>query len=435
MPLQVAELKKASRAHVLAALGGVRNRAPHEWLGAGHGAASGELPKKWPLLQALPNQDAIDAVAMAIPTHCVDGWTFAARAMGALLAGDPHACRHMAYYAQLRASLCILANLGVGLFNGLNFVVDATGQIVRIDPTARRSDKGLGTHTIVWETLEAWGQEPDLAGAFLDLLRIKHIPLRDLLESLWPGFIGVTTVGKLIAAWGVDLKRGIEDHKFRNNSSYAPHALNPISMTTSSNLRFVGTSWQLFEPSGGSGFDNLDRHLLRKIFLAQHEISEAGAPVEDGALGKAYGSLPAAIRMFCPQSFVLSTPVTPEVLRNAYAKLSPAKPLHMLSRALLLLRTATAFTHTSLTAAGVDVANGELTVWLDEIAVSRGFCAAGQTIGDGSGLWDDIVLAIEDFDRSRKPAPANLNDWKSRLPNGYPLVGEVERIALWSLSA
>lgn len=435
MPLQSLELKKASRAHVLAALGAVRNRPPHQWLGAAHGAATGELPKKWTMLQALPAQHAIDAVAMAIPTHCVDGWTFAARAMQSLLVGDPHACRHMAYYAQLRASLCILANLGVGLFNGLNFVVDQQGQIVRIDPTTKKSEKGLGTHMIVWEALEAWGQDPDLAEAFLDLLRIKHVPLRDLLETLWPGFIGVTTVSKLIAAWGIDLKRGMEDHKYRNNSSYAPHALNPIAMTTSSNLRFVEQSWHLFEPTGGSGFDNLDRHLLRKILLAQHEISDPGTPPVTGVLAKNYDALPASVRMFCPLSFVLSTPVTPGALRNAYAKVSPAKPLHMLSRALLLLRTATAFTHTSLVGAGVDLAKGELAVWLDEIAVTRGFCAQGQSIEDGLGLWDDIVLAVEDFDRSRKPAPANLNDWKSRQPNGFPLVGELERIALWSLSA
>ena len=435
MAFQPAELSKASRAHVLAALSTIRNRAPQDWLAAGHPAATGELPMSWNQLRALPPGQAVDAVAVSIPTHCVDGWTFAARSMNALLAGDLHACRHMAYYAQLRPSLCILANLGVGLFNGLNFVIDVNGQIVRIDPTPKANSRGLGTHSIVWTALEAWGQDPVLAELFLDLLKIKHVSLRDMLDVLWPGFIGVTTVGTLISAWGIDLKRGIEDHKYRNNSSYAPHALNPIATRTSTSLRFVGGSWRMFEPSGGSGFDNLDRHLLRKILRAQLEISDPGGPVEDGPLGTNYGTLPAAIRQFCPREFVLSQPITPDILRNAYAKTKPAKPLHMLSRALLLLRTATAFTHTSLIGAGIDVAGGELTAWLDEIAVTRGFCADGQSIGDGTGLWDDMVLAIDELEHSRTPAPANLNSWKSRTPNGFPVVGEIERIALWSLSA
>lgn len=434
MALQAAELAKASRVHVLAALSTVRNQPPTQWLAAGHSASNGELQMGWAQVLALPPQEIIDAVAIAIPTHCLDGWTFAARATSALLSGDPHTCRHMAYYAQLRAGLCIMANLGVGLFNGVNLAVDVNGQIVRIDPTGNNR-KGDGTHKIVWSALQTWGQDPTSAQAFLDLLRFKHVTLRDILEAVWPGFMAVTTVGRLIAAWGIDLQRGVEDHKFRNNSSYAPQALNPIAMRTATNLRYIDRAWRLFEPSGGSGFDNLDRHLIRKILIAQHEMSAPGQPIEQGAVETFYDNIPAAVRLFCPKAFVLSSPTTPEILRNSSVRATPAKPLHMLSRALMLLRTATAFTHSSLADAGVDVAAGELGGWLDQVAIARGFCSEGTSVGDGSGLWDDLSLAIDDLQSSRTPAPVDLMTWKAQQPNGLPVVAEVERIALWSLCA
>jgi hypothetical protein len=306
--------------------------------------------------------------------------------------------------------------------------------VVRIDPTGNNS-KGQGTHKIVWATLKAWGQDANLAQAFLDLLRFKHVPVRDILESVWPGFMAVTTVGTLVASWGVDLQRGVDDHKFRNNSSYAPQALNPIPMRTATNLGFVDRLWRLFEPSGGSGFDNLDRHLIRKILLAQHGMSDPGLAADKGAIEHFYGNIPASIRLFCPKAFVLSSPATPEIFRNANVRANPAKPLHMLSRAFLLLRTATAFTHSSLVDAGIDVAAGDLTTWLDQIAVARGFCPDGEGIGDGSGLWDDLSLAIDELEVSRTPAPTDLMAWKAQLPNGLPRVTEVERIALWSLCA
>lgn len=434
MPLQTAELAKASRAHVLASLGNIRNAPAESWLTANHPAARGELAMSWAQVWGLPAQQVVDAVAVGIPTHCLDGWTFAARATSALLAGDPHTCRHMSYYAQLRAGLCILANLGVGLFNGINLAIDANGAVVRIDPSGNNR-KGEGTHKIVWATLKEWGRDATLAQSFLDLLRFKNAPVRDILEAVWPGFIAVTTVGKLVAAWGVDLERGVEDHKFRNNSSYAPQALNPIPMRTATNLRYVDQAWRLFEPSGGSGFDNLDRHLIRKILRAQHEMSDPAQPAEQGAINEFYHNIPASVRLFCPKSFVLSSVVTPQILRNASVRATPAKPLHMLSRALLLLRTATAFTHSSLVDAGIDVASGELGPWLDQVALARGFCSEGDSIGDGSGLWDDLSMAIDDLQSSRKPEPPNLSIWKERFPNGMPRVTEVERIALWSLCA
>jgi hypothetical protein len=437
MALSPALLQQASRGHVVAALARVKGALPNAWLPVRHPASKGELPNNWNTIKAMDTARLAEAVAVSIPSHCIDGWSFAARAFNALLAGDMHGCRHMAYYAQLRAALCLMANLGVGLFNGINFAVDATGAIIRIDPTAKATKKGMGTHEIVWSALDEWSKDPGQSEIFLDLIRMRNTSLRDVLVTLWPGFAAAATVGKLIRVWGVDLKRGMDDRGYRNTSSYAAHALNAIPAQTATNLRFVEKTWTMFEPSGGAGFDSLDRFLLRRVLLAQHEATAPGTDPGTGPIEAQYAYLSAGIRNLCSKDFLLNKVETTqlELIRFADANSTPAPPHQMLARALLLLRTAMAFTHTSLTEAGVNTASGDLHSWLENFAEQRGFCNAAKPLGDGTGLWDDIVIAAANLKRSRTPAPADLMSWKSTALNGMPLVAEAERIAVWSLCA
>src|ERR1700722_6306108 len=46
--------------------------------------------------------------------HCADGWSYLGRAISCLLTGDPHRVVHLAYYAELRAALSLLASEGIG---------------------------------------------------------------------------------------------------------------------------------------------------------------------------------------------------------------------------------------------------------------------------------------------------------------------------------
>jgi hypothetical protein len=148
---------------------------------------------------------------------------------------------------------------------------------------------------------------------------------------------------------------------------------------------------------GGAGFDSLDRFLVRKILHGQQEIMNPGARLAASALDTRYDQLPGALRAMCSHDFLLGNTerTEPEIVRLADVRAPPAMPLHMLARALLLLRTAMAFTYSSLVEAGVDTAAGDLRDWLEELAIKRGFCHAAP-LGDGSGLWDDISLAIQD---------------------------------------
>lgn len=428
-------LTSAVRGPVLRSLLRFKNKPATSWLAIGHAAERGELPSSWSRLRAANANQVIDAVAICAPHPCMDGWSFISRALAALLAGDPHASRHLAYYAQLRAGLSILANLGIGIFNGVNFSIVGAGQFRRIDPRTdgKTSNKGIGTHTIVWDALQQWSRNPATASIFLDLIKIQSTPLRACLEAIWPGTSTTTSVTSLIEAWGLDLRRGADEHRFRNISSYAPQAFNPLPNIALEQLDFIEEVWSLLEPSVGPNLDKLDRHLLRAT-LWQHHHAVAGGPVAQGAIEQRFDKLPAEVAAIASKEFLtgLSEPDEPMVVKLARAKTDPAAAKEMISRALLLLRAATSFTYSSLADAGIKCANGELRPWLDELASARGFWKPTAPLADPVDLWADVELGLDELRASKASAPACLYDWMINKSKGLPIICEVERVGVWS---
>jgi hypothetical protein len=435
MPIEPAILAQADRAHILKVLSTVGGKPASSWLAAGHPAADGQLPLSWKKVAdaAITDQQLAEVCAVAGPSHCVDGWSYAARSLSALLAGDYHAARHLAYYAQLRAGLSILANLGVGIFNKINFVIDASGKMQRLDS----GQQGIGTHAIVWQVLETWAADPGLATALVDLVKIRGVPLRDALDAIWPGFSPVTVAATLIEGWGLDLKRGKKEHIYRNISSYAPQGLNPLAQSAHDVVQFVDEMWRLFEPRGGAGFDELDKHLLRSLLHKLRTIvEEEGKPIADGSIGTRYEYLPPTILPIVSLEFLLDQNPAHEanLLRLARSVADPAMPLEMISRAMLLLRTATAFTQANFSEAGIDGAQGQLDAWLHETAVQRGFWPPDSPT-TALDLWDEVDYALADMATAATPPPNCLHDWLIKPEKGLPILGQAERITLWSLSA
>lgn len=429
-------LATADRGHMLGALATFANKGPDQWCPAGHPASNGQLPT-WTTLANVPHQQAIEAVAAAAPNHCIDGWSYASRALSAVLAGDGHAARHLAYYAQLRAGLSILANLGIGIFNRTNFVVTTAGTIVRLDtpPSSRPTGPGLGTHEVVWESLRQWALGVHTSRVFLDLVKIRGTSLKECLDAIWPGMPSTGAATALIEAWGVDLRRGQDEHRYRNISSYSPQAMNPLAAIAPDGLRFIQGFWNLFEPTTGSSFDNLDRFLLRSLLLKQHRTITNNMNYANGSIGTRYGELPASIRSLASVEFLTNAqqPRSPELLQHANSTALPAQATEMLARAFLLLRAATAFTHSSFVEAGVSCAGGDLRAWIDPWAEARGFWSPTNPLADPIDLWADVAVAMIDFLQSLDPVPASMNDWIVRNAKGLPTVHEAERIGVWSL--
>ena len=66
-------------------------------------------------------------VAASAIVHCYDGWSYLGRALEAEMAADPDAAIHLAYYAELRAAMALLASEGIGVFDAHHAVVSNIG--------------------------------------------------------------------------------------------------------------------------------------------------------------------------------------------------------------------------------------------------------------------------------------------------------------------
>jgi hypothetical protein len=145
-----------SRADIEAtALGLKRFLKKSMWIGKTNRHAQdivGRLKADYPLSAGQKRNLAQYIVASAV-LHTNDGWGYLGRSIGCLMSGDAHRALHLAYYAELRAAVSLLAGAGIGVFHREHFIVSAAN-------TTTRLQSKLGTHQIAWDALELWSLQP-----------------------------------------------------------------------------------------------------------------------------------------------------------------------------------------------------------------------------------------------------------------------------------
>ena len=103
-------------------------------------------------------------IAASAVVHNFDGWSYLGRALGSLLVGDQDGARHLAYYAELRAAMAVLASEGIGVFGNEHVVVSPKGKCLQMPPYRLASDpgrpRGPGTHVFVWDALQELMNSP-----------------------------------------------------------------------------------------------------------------------------------------------------------------------------------------------------------------------------------------------------------------------------------
>lgn len=406
----------------LTRLGGVTSLAP------GNQYANCEVADQ-AAYNAAESLDAIDLTAIAASNHGLDGWSFLARSISSLMAGDAHAARHFAYYAELRAALGLLAAGGIGVFNRVNFSIDQAGTLARLNRS--------GTHVMVWDALDAWVSSGEAPTIFANSLTVAQVNLQDCLDVLFPTAIGghrqVATA--LTTAWGFDLLQGVDDKKTRNNSSYDPQTLHPLSVSIDSGLSFIDEFWEAFEPSGIDRFDAIDRHILR----AAVEFERQSLGITDRLSESHYENLDESVKKIASRDFLdrLVEPDDHRLIGLARSKSNPAHPLEMISRAALLLRLASAVTRRHLVDAGL-FDRATIGAWLANYAIGRAVIRDASLPESPADLWDDIEVSRDALEALRKTLAASeldLTRWhvSSEMTFSLPRVCEAERVAVWSL--
>lgn len=357
-----------------------------------------------------------------------------ARGLSALAAGDTHSARHFAYYAELRAALSMLSASGIGVFNFWNGVVTSNGTIKSVDGSGRV----LGTHVMTWLALEAWSKLPSAGSLVGDAITLRSVSLNEALNVMWPSAGSRPLVHELIVDWGVDLKRSLDDRTARNNSSYDPQGMLPLPLSPADIVDFMGEFWRVLEPDGTDAFLTLDRYLFRLSIERQYRAIGGALPQRATEVTNRYANLPQLFQSAVPLSFLLRQNA-PEatVIIEARKRTVTAQPTEMLSRAALLLRTATAVTSKLLYDAGYNRASG-LRFWSEAYGEVRGFWSnTGGQPSPINDLWSDVQAALDDVAlvRQQSAQPLQQSDWASAVANGLPRMCEAERVALWGLVA
>jgi hypothetical protein len=381
----------------------------------------------------LPNSisgtDLSQYVAASAVLHCADGWSFLGRALACHACGDSDVARHLGYFAELRATMSILASEGIGVFNKDHCVIDATNH--------QKFVRGWNTHMMAWLALKAWAQRTDSADILADVIRPNHLPLRQWLDAFGAG-TQLRPLGETwLTSWGLDLQRMSDDRMTRNEASYRPTRLNGArSLTGSESSRLMCDLWLQCQP----GFESLDNHLLRlsleEAYFMMTNKKPSGDMVDygnrlSGMLSRM--NVAAVWKTFLTRGADPSNPIILDEAKKQDPITHPSQHGQVISRAALLLRIATGISSGLLRGSGFN--KGDLEFWWRDFGEDRGLWDHSSTIGDFGDLWTEIEDSIDSATQWNQ-TPNNVKSIRSWLDDeskvAWSLTG-CERIALWGL--
>jgi len=377
-------------------------------------------------------------ISASVVLHSNDGWSYLGRAVACLIAGDTHRGLHLAYYAELRAAMSLLASVGIGIFNRKHYILPTAN-------TIRKLQSRDGTHVLAWSALEHWSQSPDSGTLFARLVRPEG---RTLDEWFHPYGGAITIIPQAKAwfmQWGMDLMLAIRDREARNQSSYRPDGIPHIwNVPAGSALNFVRETWAALEPSSTSSFELIDRHILR-LALERHYLGLTGNqasgtdPLFRAHVDKALNaqglakSTEARLRLF-----LLRNSDTNDLAIFRLSAKAPNNtgddPFAVLSRALLLLRIATGSAHDLLVASGINSA--AISFWWTKIGEARGLWQPGSPPNALSDLWADIEYALLEAAELEADQPSAFSSTRSvafDTAGRFNILSSHERVGLWGL--
>jgi hypothetical protein len=378
-------------------------------------------------------------IAASCLLHCSDGWSYLGRAIWALLKGDPHRARHLAYYAELRAATGLLATEGIGVFNNEHFAITAPS-------VASQLGTRKGTHRFAWDCLEFWASEPSSARLFGRIIGPYGVSLEDWCASLGGASTLAPHAKSWFMQWGMDLRMLSDDHRVRNVSSYQPDGVPRVwTLDAHSTINFVKSLWEALEPSPVCRFDAIDRHILR-VSLERHFAGRFGRPAAK-ARAKFY-----AFAKTIVENQSLSGEMTNQWLQFmsrdanprdmeifAYSRMLPDDTANsafaILSRAVLLLRAASGSTSQLFQAANHSMDSFKF--WWEKFGTSRGLWSGPRDASEIQDLWSDIrdsLTEIDEFQNRHSRNDQTFFRLGQDVAKAVAALSSCERVALWSMT-
>ena len=381
-------LNAASSQAMEATLSRIRHQFRHQngWLPMGHPYAHviGALESN---SKGVNGTELAEYIASSIPLHVADGWMFLARAFDAIKSGDQNTAAHLAYYAELRAAMSLLASEGIGVFNNRH---------VAIGPAFTPTDwAGVGTHPATWNLLSAWADDPGRVATLLTAIRVDSRTISEWFDEAGVSASVKHVVGRQwLKSWSIDLSFFPIDRDLRNHTSYRPSRITPNFTTaidtTTDVIDPLLHTWEALEPSVDNGGSAIDKALLyRALSFAYNEGSHAvprWGDFIDRLQGVASGSL----------QLQLKDPTVDDyyVLKWANNQDNPPPMQAVLSRAILLLRIANGVCAQRL--AHAQVTRQDLQFWWTRLGEDGGLWPDDGEPASFADLWAEVDDAIVD---------------------------------------
>lgn len=350
-----------------------------------------------------PRNKAICLAAEQV-VHMAESWRYFSSAMNAYLNHETGNAVHLAYYAELRATLSIFSGAGIRINKEDAYWLDAASGVHAIPKH--------NTHTLVWEIWEGWIKRSDAKALLENNIRIEAgVALKDF-EAKLKQF----SPGALLNQWGFDLVNLSDDHFARNEASYIAYWRDkPFPKMGAAQLDFVKTLTELFLSSGtGLLFDKA------LIQYAVHQTVEASLDQDPAALPNHPADRKAKLgeiaNYVAKQTGAnedhllknLSSNIGESIFEKAKTKSNEAE--FVLSRAAFLARLAMLSVRQNIASAGNAHAKSWLVNWLEH-------CGTWQPTlgGDLPDIEMDLIDALSAFPPSYSEIPADL--WN--IENAY----------------
>lgn len=382
-------------------------------------------------------------------SHLLDGWIYLSHAFKSILNGDEATAIHLAYYAELRSAMSILATEGLGVFNNqhLGIFSPTSSKEFPVNgyknkgtpPILTRTAKPYGTHTFTWDAISELSKSPTkLNTEILKIFKVSGKNFLELTQYFHPATAGSTiltstTIKKWLKEWCLDIKMYRGDRDNRNEVSYRPQKIKNFNgrIDFQTILNDLEKYWLIISPSNTDKFDMLDKYLLRKLYSAIYPRLGTLTPKIDlirDAFNE-HGINDEILFKFLD----FQSPYSDDhlIFHNANAKKTDA--MSILARATLLLRISIGLVSQLYKDGGVS--KNELDFVWENYGIESGFWETSNTPSDFTNLWSDIQPSLSDL-ISDINLPGSRNDLfliKERQPEAMQNFGQINRACLWGM--
>jgi|GEM_PF-982903 len=396
------------------------------------------------------NLTAVDTqcyLAAASLMHCIDGWQYLSRSVEGLISGDFKTCVHLSYYSELRSTMSFLATEGIGIFDHVHFCQTSNGRILK-DPYSRydngtRRWSGYGTHQFVWKCLQEWISQSNKST--LDILKgFYHNgkPFNEWISNI-PNANNINVINLIIKdwlkKWAFDIQNYYDDRKARNESSYRPLIKQQYN---NNNLAQILSDYsallRLAEPASTNRFSLLDKHLFKLLFKEMHRgIAQIGFQhSEEYLLTQMFSAVGSQMDISLKQ-LITSTnyhPIFSLAQNTTIDSNGNLDPLSIFSRALLMLRVATANVSVLFKDAGIT--KSDIRFLTDYLGVENGFWKPSTPVVNFEDLWDDLKESIDDLSNwiSNQQAQISLKEINDLKSLELTQIKQINRAALWGIA-